>query len=218
MAADGTPGGELRRLLGTVSGKRILELGCGTGESAIELAKAGATVIAVDGSAADIDAAREAASRAEIRIEFHSGDLADLAFLRADSIDAAYSDWALSGIADPGRLFRQVHRVLRAGAHLAFTLPHPYAACVDIDPEPAGSLPLARPYLARSYFDDAPVDAGTDGASEMRYPHPISTIFVGLARAGYKVDTLLEPEPTRGPRGRALVPETIVWRARKEGV
>src|SRR4051795_4533613 len=216
--ADGNPTSELRRLLGSVNGKRILELGCGTGASAIDLAKSGATVIAVDSSANEIDAAREAAGRAKVRIEFHSGDLADLAFLRADSIDAAYSDWALSGIADPGRLFRQVHRVLRAGAHLTFTLPHPYAACVDIDDEPAESLPLARPYLARSYFDDAPVDAGTDAAPEIRYPHPISTLFVGLTRAGYRVDTLLEPEPPRGRRGRALIPDTIVWRARKEGV
>lgn len=201
------------RLLGTRSGKRILELGCGAGETAIDFARHGATVIAVDESSAAIGAARAAAEQAEVRIEWHVGDLADLAFLRADSVDAAYSDGALARVPELGRLFRQVHRVLRPGAPFVFTLPHPMALCIEVDPEPEGSFPLARPYLGRSYFDDAPV--GSQGGA---HPHAIAPVFVGLGRAGYRVDTLLEPEPPRGSAGRALVPPSIIWRARKEGV
>ena len=217
MANDSTP--EITtRLLGPLAGKRVLELGCGTGESAIEFARRGATVIAVDESAAAIAAARAAADLAEVRIEWHAGDLADLAFLRADSIDAAYSDGALARVPELGRLFRQVHRVERPGAPFVFTLPHPMALCVEADPEPEGSLPLARPYLGRSYFDATPLDLTDKGAPIALHPHTVTDVFTGLGRAGYRVDTLLEPEPPRGSAGRALAPTTIVWRARKEGV
>lgn len=216
--ANDTSAEAATRLLGPINGKRILELGCGAGEAAIDFAGRGATVIAVDESAAAIAAARTAAERAEVRIEWHAGDLADLAFLRADSVDAVYSDGALARVADPGRLFRQVHRVLRPGMPFVFTLPHPMALCVETDREPEGSLPLARPYLGRSYFEVAPLDLGPEGATIALHPHTVGDVFTGLGRAGYRVDTVLEPEPPRGPAGRALVPTTIIWRARKEGV
>ena len=52
--------------------QRILELGCGTGEDAIRLAKAGMNVVATDASPAMIDVAREKARRSGCleRIEF----------------------------------------------------------------------------------------------------------------------------------------------------
>ncbi len=199
----------LARLLGHTTGKRVLELGCGDGRRAVELARGGATVITVDPSAEAVLATRQRAEDAEARIEGHTGDLADLAFLRGDSVDVAFAEGSLATLADLGRVFRQVQRVLRAGAWFAFSLPHPLAECVQTDPEPPGALPLERPYLARSYFDD---DTST-GA----HPHRVGDIFAALGRAGFQVDTILEPEPAGGSRGRALVPTTVIFRARKVG-
>ncbi len=198
----------LGRLLGDVRGKRVLELGCGDGTRAIELARAGATVIAVDPSAAAVQQTRERADAAEVRVEVHTGELADLAFLRGDSIDVALAEGSLAALADLGRVFRQVQRVLRGDAWFAFVLPHPFAALVEADPEPAGSLPLARAHVDRSYFDD---DVPT------HRPHRIADVFGLLGRVGFRVDTILEPEPPATARGRALLPTTIIWRARKVG-
>jgi SAM-dependent methyltransferase len=205
------------RLLGPVQGKRVLELGCSDGTSAIRFAREGATVIGIDGSADRIADARAAAETAEVRLELRAGDLADLAFLRADSMDIAFSDDALAEVADLGRLFRQVHRVLRHGAGFVFSLPHPFALGTENEPPPDGALPLGRTYLARSYFDTSPIDVGTDGESRLVTSHTLSEVFTGLTRAAFRVDTLLEPEPTRAPGGRALLPAVVVWRARKEG-
>lgn len=205
------------RLLGNVRGKRVLELGCGTGEAAVRFAQEGATVIGVDGSAEHIANARAASEAAEVRLELHSGDLADLAFLRADSIDVAFSEGALAQVSELGRLFRQVHRVLRHGANFVFTLPHPVALGTEVEPSPEGALPLGRTYLSRSYFDTSPIDVGTDGQSLLLTRHTVTDVFTGLTRTGFRVDTLLEPEPVRAQGGRALLPATIVWRARKEG-
>ena len=96
-----------------------------------------------------------------------------------------------------------------AGAWFAFSLPHPVALCIDAPPEHEGSLPLSRPNIARSYFDAEPVDG--------RFPHPIAELFSALGRVGFRVDTILEPEPAAGARERALLPDTIIWRARKIG-
>jgi hypothetical protein len=82
---------------------------------------------------------------------------------------------------------------------------------------PEGALPLGRTYLSRSYFDSSPVDVGRDGESRLLSRHTLSDVFTGLTRTGFRVDTLLEPEPPRAAGGRALLPTTVIWRARKEG-
>jgi hypothetical protein len=110
-----------------------------------------------------------------------------------------------------------VHRVLRHGAGFAFSLPHPFALGTEVEPPPEGSLPLGRTFLARSYFDTSPIEAGTEDEPVLVTRHTLSEVFTGLTRSGFRVDTLLEPEPARSPGGRALLPTTVVWRARKEG-
>src|SRR5215510_1130209 len=127
--ADGPTERELR-LLGDVKGKRVLELGCGTGAVAIALARQGAVVIGIDSNRERLAEARARGDEAEVRVDWHHGDLADLAFLRADSIDAVVSVHALSEVDDAARLFRQVERVLRPGAPFVFSAEHPTALCM----------------------------------------------------------------------------------------
>ena len=199
-----------RRLLGEVKGKRVLELGCGTAGWSIEFAKQGATAIGVDASAEKLATALFRCEQEEVKVEFRPGDLADLAFLRADSIDAVFSDQALATVDDLDRLFRQVHRVLKAGAPLVFAIPHPAARLVD----PAAVEPLI---VRRSYFDRSPIEVERNGEAAVEHQHTFADVHGGLARAGYRVDTIVEPEPDTSDRG-ALVPRTLLVRARKEGV
>ena len=60
-----------------LSGKRILDAGCGTGALAVEAARRGATVVAVDVSASLIDIARERTPRdlGTGSIDFRTGDM-----------------------------------------------------------------------------------------------------------------------------------------------
>ncbi len=199
----------LGRMLGEVEGKRVLELGCGDGRRAVALSRAGGHVIALDPDSANVLATRTCAEAAEVRVETHTMDLADLAFLRGDSVDVAFAEGSLATVADLGRVLRQVQRVLRAGARFAFTLPHPFATCTPTEPSAPGSLPLGTPAVTRSYFEDpGPGDPPL---------HRISEVFSALGRAGFQVDTLLEPEPDAGAARRALLPDTVIWRARKLG-
>ncbi|HEV3227092.1 MAG TPA: methyltransferase domain-containing protein [Acidimicrobiales bacterium] len=205
------------RLLGSLDGKRVLELGSGGGPNAVAMAKKGARVIAVDESEEQVGHSRRLAEREEIKVEFRHGDLADLAFVRADTIDLALSVYSLGAVADLDRVFRQVHRVLRPEAPLVISLPHPAYRIVDGNGNP--------PSLRRSYFDRTPIPWVVGAETGSDHPLTISDLFTSLGRANFRVDTVLEPEPPKGaPRGRhwteamRWVPATLIVRARKQGI
>lgn len=68
----------IARLPESLTGKRILDAGCGTGALALELAKKGASVVAIDLSPNLIELAKERISPAEREnIDFRSGDMLD---------------------------------------------------------------------------------------------------------------------------------------------
>jgi ubiquinone/menaquinone biosynthesis C-methylase UbiE len=197
------------KLLGNVDGKRVLDLGCGAGHNAIALARQGAKVIGVDESSDQVADARAACEREKVRVELHHAPLAELAFIRADTIDAVLSVWGLVPVDDIDRVFRQVDRVLRPEHPLVLSMPHPAFAMVDPDD------PERR--IRRAYWEPAP----TDGI----IPRTISALFTSLGRANFRVDTVLEPQPTgSGPRTAAwhehmqYVPATLIIRARKQGI
>ena len=197
------------KLLGNVEGKRVLDLGCGAGHNAIALARHGAKVIAVDSSSDQIADARAAADQAGVKLELHHAPLAELAFIRADTIDAVVSAFGLIQVDDLDRVFRQVDRVLRPEHHFVLSLPHPAFAMADPE-DPAGTI-------RRSYWDPAPVGDAI--------PRTISALFTSLGRANFRVDALLEPEPAAAaPRSggwtplMAQVPATLILRARRQGI
>jgi SAM-dependent methyltransferase len=205
------------RLLGDLKGKRVLELGCGAAQCSIAFARAGATAIGVDLSAQQLAHARRLSEEAEVRVELRLGDMADLAFLRADSIDLVFSSYAFQYVEDLNRVFRQVHRVLKVGAPLVFSLPHPAYFVIDDE----GGVP---PRIERSWFDRSPERFDWGGVDFTAYHHTFADVYMGLARASYKVDLVLEPQPIQGaPRSwfwrdaMDWVPKTLIVRARKEG-
>lgn len=206
------------RLLGNLAGKRVLDLGCAAGQNLAVMAKQGAVAIGLDFASDQLAAARRLAEQQKVRVELHKGDLAELVFLRADSIDVAFSAYALGLVTDLNRVFRQVHRVLKQGAPLVFSMPHPASHLID-DDDPDQPL-----LIRRSYFDRTSVNYDWEGLPLSAHHHTVSDLFTGLSRANFRVDTVLEPEPVvngqRSPHWRDAyrwVPRTIVLRARKEG-
>lgn len=205
------------KLLGPVQGRRVIELGC-LSPLSVALARRGAKVITVDPSSQRLAAARAAAEAADVRVEFHQGDLAELAFVRADRVDLAVSVYALSEVGDLSRVFRQVHRVLRTEAPFLITLPHPMSWMTQLEAD--GALRMVR-----TAFDSEPVRWRSGDVAGTTQPHRISDVFTLLTRANFRVDTLVEPRPERpGPQGSRTwsaqaewVPTTVVLRGRKQG-
>lgn len=68
----------LSRLPGDMAGLRVLDAGCGTGAMTVELARAGAMVVAADISPKLIDIARDRLPAALApQVSFHAGDMTD---------------------------------------------------------------------------------------------------------------------------------------------
>jgi ubiquinone/menaquinone biosynthesis C-methylase UbiE len=100
------------RYLGDVRGKRILDLGCGTGNYAIELARRGAIVTGIDASMDMLDTAMEKAKAAGLQIAFLEGRAEEMP-LKAGSFDALVSVTACEFFGDMRMAAGEMKRVIK---------------------------------------------------------------------------------------------------------
>jgi SAM-dependent methyltransferase len=206
----------MAKMVGHLDGRRVLELGCGSGSNSVAMAMAGARVVSVDTSGDRVAAARRLAEEHEVSIEFHHGEWADLAFERADRVDLCLAVYSLAEIEDISRVFRQVHRVLRSESPLILSLPHPLRFVAQ---EAAGG----GVSLAGSYTEGGVYEWRSGEATGRVYRHGIGEVVTTLFRSNFRVDTVLEPpvvseadSPYRSPLDSA-VPSSFIVRSRKEG-
>ena len=102
-------------------GESVLDIGCGGGETALDLARAVApdgTVVGIDISAAALAFARRAAKGRE-RVRFVQAD-AQVFPLEPASFDTTFSRFGVMFFADPTEAFLNIRRSLRPKGRLAF--------------------------------------------------------------------------------------------------
>ncbi|MFD8688701.1 class I SAM-dependent methyltransferase [Streptomyces sp. NPDC059651] len=170
--------------LGDVTGKRVLELGCGAGQWSRALAAEGAAVVGLDLSEAQLDAA--AGAMGEARYPLVQGAAEHLPFA-ADSFDLVFCDYGGLSWAPPHRAVPEAARILRPGGRLVFNVASPwFEACYD---EAAGH---ATTTLQQDYFGLDAIDEGQDAVSyQLTYGDWIRV----LCGAGLVIDDLIEPRP-----------------------
>jgi ubiquinone/menaquinone biosynthesis C-methylase UbiE len=116
-------------MCGDVRGMRLLDVGCGSGYFAREMATRGARVTGVDISARMIGHAARHAAEAGLEIEHRVGDATQIAAqFAAGTFDMATSCLALQDMPDVPAVLRGVHAVLRPGARFVASITHP---CTD---------------------------------------------------------------------------------------
>jgi ubiquinone/menaquinone biosynthesis C-methylase UbiE len=102
-------------MIGDVAGLDLLDIGCGDGLLAAELAAAGARVTGIDPDAAMLDAAAQRTARQDIR--FVQGRIEALPFPDA-SFDLVTAVTVLCFVRDEATAWREMARVLRPGGRL----------------------------------------------------------------------------------------------------
>src|SRR5690606_3434885 len=99
-------------------GMLVADIGTGTGILALELARAGVRVIAVDHSARMLDSASDKLRAAHVdHVEFRQGDAARLPIEDAE-VDAALAHMVLHYVASPPEAVREMARVVRPGGRV----------------------------------------------------------------------------------------------------
>jgi ubiquinone/menaquinone biosynthesis C-methylase UbiE len=113
-------------LLPDLYGRRVLEVGCGTGNISLELARRGARVVGLDVSGPMLAAAQHQARQQEVPLAWVRGGAAALPFLQ-QSFDGVIAILALDFISDRPGVVREMVRVLRPGGFLLLALLNRYS-------------------------------------------------------------------------------------------
>lgn len=209
-------------LLGPVSGRRVLEVGCGAAAAARWLAWQGAKVVALDLSLRMLQHAAAGAERTGIALPLLQADALALP-IRDSSMDLACTSFgAIPFVDDSATIMKEVYRVLRPGGRWVFSVSHPFRWVFVDDPGEAGLL------ATNSYFDRRPyVEFDRDGSATYIEQHRTMGDRVReLVAAGFAIVDLIEPEwpdehyrvwgqwsPLRG----RLFPGTAIFVAVKPG-
>ncbi|MBP2477925.1 SAM-dependent methyltransferase [Crossiella equi] len=216
------PEGYLERdlgLLGEVTGRRVLEIGCGMAACARWLAAQGAHAVGLDVSAGMLAHAAEAARASGVHVPLvqASGDQLPFADGAFDTVCSAFG--AVPFVADLGLLLREVRRVLKPGGPWVFAVTHPMRWIFPDDPGEAGLTAI------QSYFDRTPyLEVDAEGRPTYVEHHRTLGDYVReLGRAGFDLEELLEPEWPEGhtrewgqwsPLRGQLFPGTAIFRCR----
>jgi trans-aconitate methyltransferase len=169
-------GAPVLELLSPRRGERILDLGCGDGVLTKKLVDLGCQVVAIDSSAAQIEAARALGLDARVMsgeaLPFH------------DEFDAVFSNAVLHWIKQADPMIAGVYRALRSGGRFV-------AECGGY-----GCVHTIRTALVQ-----AANRRGIDGEARVPWYYPTPGDYATrLELAGFRVDTIaLIPRPTPLP-------------------
>lgn len=102
---------------GELSGQRLLDIACGTGELTVAASQRGASAEGVDFAATMVGKAREKYPGAR----FNEGDAEHLSY-DDSTFDAVVCSFGLLHLQDPDRAIAEARRVLKAGGRYTFTV------------------------------------------------------------------------------------------------
>jgi len=120
-------------LAGDVTGRRILDAGCGAGPLSAALRDRGAVVTGIDASAGMLAPARR---RLGDDIALHLGSLSDPLPFDDGAFDDVVASLVLHYLEDWGPTLAELRRVLRPGGRLIASVDHPFVAYTIQDPRP----------------------------------------------------------------------------------
>lgn len=173
-------------LVGDVKGLEVLDAGTGTGEYALALAGMGARVTGVDNCEAMLEQARKRVPG----VEFLRASLEDALPFGDGRFDVVVGGLVFDYVQDWGPLFVELHRVLKPGGRVVFSLEHP------------GSEYRLRVKEAYHAVEQQGIVWKGFGkpVKVVSYRRPLQEVLLAPMRAGFVLDDVLEPLPTEEMR------------------
>ncbi|MFM9370627.1 class I SAM-dependent methyltransferase [Streptomyces sp. Da 82-17] len=180
-------------LAGDVTGRRILDAGCGSGPLTAALRERGADVTGIDASAGMLALARK---RLGDDVDLRRVDLREQLPFEDGEFDAVVASLVLHYLEDWAPTLGEMRRVLRPGGRLIVSVQHPFVDYAIQNPRPDY-------HATTSYSEDFEFSGRSVRLTFWRRPlHAMTEAFTS---AGFRLAAVSEPQPD--PAGRDLFPE-----------
>lgn len=184
---------EMLRLAGDVTGRRVLDAGCGSGPLSAALRAKGAVVTGFDASAAMVDLAHQ---RLGEDADLHVADLgAPLPFGEA-AFDVVVASLVLHYLEDWSGPLSELRRVLKPGGRLMLSVNHPSAYPIV--------YPKADYFALTKYSEDYTFDG--QSAVLTFWHRPLHAMADAFTAAGFRIATVSEPPPASDTPPELLPP------------
>lgn len=174
------PGESLLHLLSKLSGKKVLDLGCGAGNNLMSLNHIGAK------SGLGIDFCKEQINRAKEKLnsnfELIVGDITDISLVRKEKFDVVISVFAISFIEDLDKFFYIVRQNLKLGGCVVVSTDHPNRKLSD-------NIVTQNNYSRLRYWNIPNQTA----IPYIHYLHSYDEIKEAIQKSGLILDEILEP-------------------------
>ncbi|HEY3471106.1 MAG TPA: methyltransferase domain-containing protein [Amycolatopsis sp.] len=183
-------------LVGDVTGRRILDAGCGSGPLSAALRDRGAIVTGIDSSAGMLEQARR---RLGADVDLRVADLADPLPFPDDAFDDVVASLVLHYLRDWAPTLAEFRRVLRPGGRLIVSVDHPFA--INLMHRQSGPRP---DYFATYNWTE---EWTLDGKSVPMsfWNRPLHAMTDAFTAAGFRISVVHEPRPVAA--ARELFPE-----------
>jgi len=209
---------ENHHLFGDVTGKKVLEIGCGRGHSLQYLgARKAAELWGLDISEKQIIQTRKYLTECGISAELICSPMEDECGIPTDYFDIVYAIYAIGWTTDLDVTFSQIASYLKKGGMFIFSWSHQIHKCVAAE--------NGRYVFRKSYFDESWYSDTLDGETFTLSNRMLSTYVNALAKAGFFIEQMIEKpdeeilqscdQNDESVKRVRMIPKVFVVKARK---
>lgn len=209
---------EKYRLFGDVSGKKMLEIGCGNGQSLQYQGERKASELwAVDLSEKQIEKAKQHLEACGLSAKLICSPMEEECGIPVDYFDIVYSIYAIGWTTDLEGTFCRIASYLKKDGVFIFSWSHPIHKCVVAENN--------RLTFKKCYFDESWYSVSLDEGALTLSDRKLSTYVNALAKAGFVIEQMIEESDDEIMQARGdnsdfakkakMLPVTFVIKARK---
>ena len=194
------------RLLPDIAGQKGLDVGCGEGHNTRLLTQRGAQMFAIDIAPTFVRLAAEREGPEDRAIRYAVASALRLPF-GPEEFDFATAFMSLMDLPDHGQALREIHRVLRSGGFLQFSILHPcfttpYRRLLRNPQGEAYAVEVGRYFervqgqVDRWLFSAAPVEAkaGLKAFEVPVFHRTLAEWLNAIKQAGFALEEVAEPK------------------------
>ncbi|MDR6552627.1 class I SAM-dependent methyltransferase [Paenibacillus qinlingensis] len=206
------------QLFGDVTGKKVLEIGCGSGQSLQFLGERNASELwGMDISENQLEKTKQHLTEFGLSAKLICSPMEEECGLPNDYFDFVYSVYAIGWTTDLEGTFRRIASYLKKDCVFIFSWSHPIQKCVAAEDQ--------RLIFKKSYFDESWYKLSLGGSMLTLSDRKLSTYVNALAKAGFVIEQLIEESDDDILQSRTsgdkfaekakMLPVTFVIKARK---